>query len=195
MPTPTTLLTTDSFKSSMLERMLNNNAASYKYYWLRAIFDEALLYHGQLEFERLAARMVASAWYPVLYYRLRLGASDQLAAVVLHAQQVCGLASSASQGEIVKAITSSSDAQLHRMLKNLCNLVPYRLIRPFYAERISQERQHGPVPDRLVNGLILRFNSEDMAGAPYRFLPDGSGIELDPEWMAYFRDNRLYSLV
>ena len=195
MTTPTTLLTTDAFKSAWLERMLGNNTASYKYYWLRALFDESLLYHGRLSFERLAARMVASAWYPVLCYRLRLGSRDALADAVAYAQQACGLARWSSEGDILKALASSNDVRLHRMLQRLCDYVPYRLIRPFYTERINREMQGACVPDRLVNGLVIRFNSEDMAGAPYRFLPDGSGIELDPEWMAYFRDNRLYSLV
>ena len=187
--TPTTPITNDAFKSAWLERMLGNNTASYKFYWLRALFDESLHYHGQLSFERLAARMVASAWYPVLYYRLRLGSRDALADAVMYAQQACGLASSASEGDIVKALVSTDDARLRRMLQRLCDYVPYRFIRPFYTERINGEVS-GPVPDQVVNGLIMRFNAEDMAGAPYRFLPDDAGIELDPEWMAYFRDNR-----
>ena len=189
MSTHATLITTDAFKSAWLERMIEHNAASYKYYWLRAVFEEALLGNRQLSFERLAARMVASAWYPVLYYRLSLGASDKLADAVLHAQAVCGLASSASEREIVQVTESTTDASLKRRLKRLLDFVPYRLIRPFYADLVRREVQGG-APDAAINGLIARFNREDAAGAPYRFLPDGEGIELDSEWMAYFRDNR-----
>ena len=189
MSTLITLTTDDAFKSAWLERMLGNNTASYKYYWLRAILDESRLYHGELSFERLAARMVAAAWYPVLYYRLHLGSRDALADVLVYAQQVCGLASSASESEIIKALVSTDDERLQRRLLKLCDYVPYRFIRPFYSERIHRELQGSP-RDQVVNALVVRFNQEDMAGAPYRFLTDGFGIELDPEWMAYFRDNR-----
>ena len=44
--------------------------------------------------------------------------------------------------------------------------------------------------DMFVNSLVVRFNRDDSAGAPYRFSDDGAGIEIDPEWARYFADNR-----
>lgn len=50
--------------------MLANFTASYKLYFLKAIFDVAVSDEAYASYELLAARMVAYTWYPVLYFRL-----------------------------------------------------------------------------------------------------------------------------
>lgn len=182
--------TGDAFKSSRLDQMLRNFAASYKLYWLKGVFDEVVEGNSSIPFERLAARMIASAWYPVTYFRLNLGASDILADTVRYAQNCCGLASDARASEIITAILESEDAQLRAKVEGLYRYVPYRLIRPFYADRITERSRESRITDAMINGLIIEFNQEDPAGAPYRFNDDGDGIEVDPEWARYFRDNR-----
>ncbi len=61
--------------------MPGNFTASYKIYFLKAVFDAAVSGESCVGYDRLAASMVASAWYPVLFFRLNLGATDQLARV------------------------------------------------------------------------------------------------------------------
>ena len=133
--------TGDSFRSSRLDRMLSNYTASYKLYWLRGIFDAALEGFDAIPMRQVAARMVALAWYPVTYYRLNLGATDQLANVVKRAHEVCVLRNDATEAQICDAVLNSGDQTLSRLLGNLCRYVPYRLIRPFYADRLNAERQ------------------------------------------------------
>ena len=53
--------TGDAFKSSRLDQMLRNFAASYKLYWLKSVFDEAVEGNRHVTFEKLAARMIAAA--------------------------------------------------------------------------------------------------------------------------------------
>lgn len=121
--------TGDAFRSSRLDRMLSNFSASYKLYWLRAVFDEAVENSDAVPMRRLAARMVATAWYPVTYYRLSLGSADQLANAVKRAHEVCDLRDDASERQIRDAVLDADDAELRRRLDDLCNFVPYRLIR------------------------------------------------------------------
>ena len=129
--------TGDAFRSSRLDKMLSNFAASYKLYWLRSVFDEALAGSDVVPMRHLAARMVALAWYPVTYFRLNLGATDQLANAVKRAHEVCALRDDATEQQIREAVLDSNDPELQRRLDDLCNFVPYRLIRPFYADRLS----------------------------------------------------------
>lgn len=69
--------------------------------------------------------------------------------------------------------------------------VPYRLIRPFYSEKLEEVRkEYGRKFESVVNRYVRKFNSEDVAGAPYRFSDDGKGIEIDSGWAHYFSDNR-----
>lgn len=184
--------TGDSFRSSRLDRMLSNFAASYKLYWLRGIFDAALDGSDVVPMRQIAARMVALAWYPVTYFRLSLGAADQLAHAVNRAHEVCALRNDATEAQIRDAVLDSDDPVLRRQLVDLCKFVPYRLIRPFYAERLSAERQRLGLNtyhfEQQVNRLIVEYNRQDAAGAPYTFV--GDAIVIDPSWAAYFRGNR-----
>lgn len=184
--------TGDAFRSSRLDKMLSNFAASYKLYWLRGVFDAAVEGADVVPMRQLAARMVALAWYPVTYFRLNLGAADQLARAVKRAHKVCALRNDATEKQIRDAVLGSDDPELRRFLDDLYNFVPYRLIRPFYADRLSAEKRRLGLNsyrfDQRVNRLIVEYNSQDSAGAPYTFA--GDAIVLDPEWAAYFRDNR-----
>jgi len=171
--------------------MLRNFAASYKLYWLKGVFDEAVSGSTCVTFEKLAARMIAAAWYPVMYFRLNLGATDKLTSAILCAQQTCGLAQDAESEAVVSAVLESDSPALRRKVKALYDFVPYRLIRPLYADRFDETRAAcGPIPDSKINRTIVEFNREDPAGAPYRFNSEGDSIEIDPDWARYFRDNQ-----
>jgi len=172
--------------------MLSNFTASYKLYWLRGVFDEALEGNDMVPMRHVAARMVALAWYPLTYFRLNLGATDQLANVVKRAHEVCELRNDATEAEIRDAVLNADDPMLTRLLDNLCIFVPYRLIRPFYADRLNAEKARLGISayhfEQRVNRLIIEFNSQDCSGAPYTFAADA--IIIDPEWATYFRDNQ-----
>jgi hypothetical protein len=189
-----TQATGDAFKSSRLDLMLRNFAASYKLYWLRGVFDEALEGSDVVPMRNVAARMVSLAWYPVTYYRLNLGVADQLANAVKRAHEVCGLRDDATEKEVREAVLASDDPELRKRLDDLCNFVPYRLIRPFYGDRLGEERRRLGLNsyrfEQMVNRLVIEYNEQDHAGAPYRFSEDHAAVELDPGWVEYFRQNR-----
>ena len=189
-----TSATGDEFRSSRLELMLSHFTASYKLYWLRGIFDEALAGSTVVPLRRVAARMVALAWYPVTYFRLNLGATDQLASAVTRAHEACGLPDDANEAKVLKAVLESKDAVLNRRLDELCKYVPNRLVRPFYADRLNEERARQQLSsyrfEQVVDKLLAELNSQTDTGTPYRFVDEGRALELDSAWVRYFRENR-----
>ena len=186
--------TGDAFRSSRLDRMMSHFVASYKLYWLRGVFDEAVAGADIVPMRRLAARMVAMAWYPVTYFRLSLGATDQLGRAVACAHEVCDLRDDATEKQIRQAVMESNDPELCQRLDELCKYVPYRLIRPLFAGELEEERRKRNVSktrfDHQVNQLIIEYSGRDAGLTPYAFVGDASAIEIDPEWASYFRDNR-----
>lgn len=182
--------TGDAFWSSRMQRMLSNLTTSYKLYWLAGVFEEAVAGREHVTFARIAARMVAAAWYPVVYFRLSLGAADQIGACVSYVRERFGIAPDAPEGEIVALVEESDDAGLRSRAGHLCDYVPYRLIRPFYEGAFAEmRRERGAIRDRDVNPTVLALNREDPAGAPYRIDGTGSALDVDPGWAGYFRDN------
>lgn len=183
--------TGDAFKSSRLERMLSNFAASYKLYWFKGIFDEVCAGNDQMAFGRVVARMVAAAWYPVVYFRLNLGARDVLAECVDCARRVTGLSSDAKEADIIAAMEESADSELSRRIRSLHAYVPYRLIRPFYDEEIAAAKEGaGKWLDRMANAVIVDANRTCANGAPYVFNEACDGLTVEPDWAAYLRDNQ-----
>lgn len=182
--------TDDAFKSSHLERMLTNLTASYKLYWLNGIFEEVRAGNSHMSFKSVAARMIASAWYPVVYYRLRLGATDQLAKCIEYLRLHLTVPAECSEAEIIETISSSDDAELNHLVRDLQHYVPYRLIRPFYQNELSRIRmERGALPDRAIDGEIFALNRAMQCGAPYVIDQSRQGLEVQQDWFEYFRSN------
>lgn len=180
----------DAFRSSRMQRMLSNLTTSYKLYWLAGVFEETVAGSVRVPMTRIAARMVAAAWYPVVYFRLNLGAADQIASCIAYMRERFGVAPDAPEADIVRLAQDSEDVELRSRVGHLCDYVPYRLIRPFYQDALAElRRERGTLKDRDVNPAIVELNRIDPAGAPYTFCDGGEGIEIDPEWAAYFRNN------
>ena len=182
--------TGDAFKSSHLERMLTNLTASYKLYWLNGIFEEVRTGNARMSFKRVSARMIASAWYPVVYYRLRLGATDQLAKCIDYLRAHLAVPAECTEAEIAEIVASSDDEGLNRLVRNLQHYVPYRLIRPFYQNEISHIRaERGAISDHRVDEEIFKLNRTIQCGAPYVIDQDRQGMEVQRDWFEYFREN------
>ena len=96
-----------------------------------------------MSFTALVARMVASAWYPVVYFHLSLGASDKLAELIAHLQQRHRIANDERPDRITYTVVSlaSADERLARLIRDRTHNVPYRLIRPFYEDELAAIRR------------------------------------------------------
>lgn len=189
-------LTADVSKAGYLERMLDRNAASYKYYWFKGILDEVCRGKREIAFTRLVARMVASAWYPVRFFRLHLGASDKLAELVDYLSVTYALPRDAKEDAIIGAIEDAvaEDATLTRMVLDRTHNVPYRLIRPFYEDELrraknvvvsSGRRWNDPMTD----GVIFEANRSNPDVAPYVIDKSKSFLLVSAEWADFLREN------
>lgn len=179
-------MTTDVFKAAYLERMINRTTNSYKLYWFKAVFDEVINGANQADFKRLSARMVESAWYPVNYFRLSLGHQDQLGRAVALCGERLRLDMDARSNEIIRAVEHSRDEEVRTCVDDLCRYVPYRLIRVFYEDNYKLQG----LPDQKVNATVFEINRHDPLGCIYVLNEDATGLEVQPEWAAYLRDNR-----
>lgn len=124
------------------ERSLQNCTASYKFFWLRALLTLAERGIRDASFLDMGALMTAHAWDPVVYFRLRLGASDCLGQAVDAARSALGLPDDASFDEAASAIRASSDPKLRGRVLSLTRYVPCRFLRPCFPDELVRS-----VPD------------------------------------------------
>ncbi|MCD8316832.1 MAG: hypothetical protein LUB61_05475 [Eggerthellaceae bacterium] len=185
-------LTKDISKAGYLERMLERNAASYKYYWLCAIIEEIQAGTLEMSYVRLVARMVADVWYPVVYFHLYLGAGDKLQALVEYLRDTYELKNDSEPANIIQVIEGqySRDQKLRKLVNDRTNNVPYRLIRPFYEDGIRDAKsKDASWNDARTDNVIYGLNRQNAEGCIYRFNAQRNGIEVDPEWAEFIRQN------
>lgn len=187
-------ITDDSFKSGYLERMVSAGKMtnSYKLLWLRGVFEEVLDGYNDIPFERIVARMVAAAWYPIIYFRLSFGLQDKMFECVDALRDATRLPNDASKSEIITESLCCSDNKYQLCVLDRCRYVPHLLIRPFYEDEIRDEEKKAGrrLSDTGIKTTIINANRSNANDAPYVFNKEISGLIVDPGWITYFRDNQ-----
>ena len=177
-------------KSVYLERMLEHKATSYKLFWLKSILEEVQETQcQQISFDRLVTRMISEAWYPLVKYRLNLGHQDKLQRVVDYVVEHYGYTSKTSKEKILNALYHSekvsSDKDFQWMKKQFYDMVPYRLINPFFSEQTKGIR------DQKKNRLIEKLASESEA-CFYKIITtekNSKSICIQEDWVEYLYKN------
>jgi hypothetical protein len=181
-------------ESGYLEAMLNNFSASYKLYWFRGIFKEILDGRKNMSYKRVVARMIAAAWFPVLYYHLSLGFSDKLTEAISYICEEMGIPRERNEDLLVEDICESEDPKLLQMISNLTNMVPTRLIRPFYEQTINEKKvSDSTFNDSKIDHFIRECNESYTSDALYKIEDSKNAIGLEltvsDHWFDFIRDN------
>lgn len=186
-----------------LSACFNKVTNSYKFYWLLAILECIQKERVPvIPLDELLAEMMAAVWYPTNYFRLSFGKQDRLGVLTLRLGTVSGLPMDAPKETIREKVIHhlATGTDLGRDIKTLGRFVPYRFLRPFFANELRGQR------DSRVDSLILhlsekRFTSD--SPCLYRFVSSPpESIEIHPAWLAYLtqhwvivRDFCLWNLV
>lgn len=176
---------------SSLGCLFENTTNSYKFVFFQAIIN--LLQKTQptdgsvlLKMEELAVEMVALAWYPHAFCKLSFGTADKLGRVLDRLQfslNERAIAHAVTRKNLRNAIKNQYD-QIG--IKGLLRYVPYRLLTPFFPDRL-----HGKL-DSQKDQLIFELSVESYETkdpALYRFVDDGSAIEIHPDWVTYLTES------
>jgi hypothetical protein len=164
---------------------------SYKFYWFLAILDQVR--EAQVRFmlrDALLARMVASVWYPTNYFRLSFGKQDRLGNVVTRLGEHAGLPIDSPSTRVIQTALAHLAQQDHvgREILSLANFVPYRFLRPFFAQTL-RGASDWEVNRRIVTLAETAFH-RPQTPCLYRFVDTSEpGIEIHPDWFEYLRQH------
>lgn len=171
--------------SITFSRLLDDErvVASYKMYWLLGILEEVSLGNTEIEFNRLVARMIVGAWYPTMQYKLSFGMFDNLKTPINYVAVKYGFPSNCNEAELLKFLCENEDDELKKMIRDLTLQVPYRLLSPFFSEKLRGKK------DSSKNNLIteLSLNSDNSL---YKIVKgDKNKIVLNKGWADYLNEN------
>jgi len=120
--------------SRIFSRLLDDDkmVASYKMYWLLGILEEVSVGNTEIEFKKLIAMMITSAWYPQQQFKLNFGFSDNLKKPIGYVALNNEFSANCNEKELMDFLYKSEDKELNKMMKELTYNVPYRLLSPFF---------------------------------------------------------------
>ncbi|WP_073010355.1 HNH endonuclease domain-containing protein [Clostridium amylolyticum] len=166
-------------------RLLDDNkvVASYKMYWLLGVLEEVSLGNREIEFNKIVARMIVNAWYPHKQYMLSFGRFDNLKTPINYVADNHGYKSNSNEKKLLDFLCSGEDVILQKMMKDLTNEVPYRLLSPFFTTELNG------VKDHYRNKLIVQLSlSSDRC--LYKIIKgDKDYIIINEDWDKYLKDN------
>lgn len=176
---------------SALAASFNDVTNSYKFYWFLSILEQIKDEQRRtLPILDLLVHMLARVWYPANYFRLSFGKQDRLGGIAVLLGERAGLPMNAAADRIAETVLRhvSSDDDLGRSILTLARYVPYRFLRPFFAQALRG------VSDAKTNSLIANLAvaafHDPESPCLYRFIErPQSGIEIQPLWFDYLQQN------
>ncbi|GAA4461913.1 HNH endonuclease domain-containing protein [Nibrella saemangeumensis] len=171
-----------------LSSVFTDTTNSYKFYWFLAILNH-LKENGSslIALDDLALRMVAQVWYPLDYFRLSFGRQDSFKHIAHFVSQRMTVDNGPTAPGLFEQIRTKLSAEDQKTLKAevtrvLLRWVPYRFVRPFFAEELRG------IADHQINHQLVILSNERFTLDPrrtlYRFI--NNAIELNPLWVDYF---------
>jgi len=168
----------------IFSRLLNEDrvVASYKMYWLLGILDEVSEGNSEIEFNRIIARMITYAWYPIMQYKLSFGSFDKLNLPVNYIALKYNIPANYDEKKLLDFICTSEDLMLNKMMKDLTHKVPYRLLAPFFTNKVEGKRVG-------VEKIITESSLEDNT-CLYKIIKGKTNkIIINDGWKDYLKEN------
>ena len=163
--------------SNMLD--YSTQSASYKPLWLMGILEEVKKGNQKISFKTIGCHMVSKVWYPILHCKLSFGYQDSLPRIVTSLSEKLALKPDEKVSHIFNTLMAMEEKDLLKDIKVLFDMVPYRLLSPFYTVKGSS-----------FNKTIKEMTTEDST-AFYQFIEDGKTILIGEAWFEYMTSNQV----
>lgn len=177
-------------ESIWLEQMLDraNMVTSYKIYWFIGIFEEIVLRTSKtIDFDTLVFRMISSAWFTIVKYKLNLGYQDQLGKIIEYINTKYNFGAEINKDKLFEILCESeiikNDKEFQLLKRNFYNMVPYRLLSPFFR------KQTIGIKDQAKNRIISELSKSDV-NCFYALDDENKSIIINDNWVEYIKDNQ-----
>ena len=118
--------------NNALASIFNYTSATYKFYWFLAIVEEVESGNKEIQKDRLFARMISNAWYPVKYFRLSFGSQDHISQLINDFFNSTYIKVSDDKAEIRKCLIETKDLTILKKLYHLDKNVPHKFLSPWF---------------------------------------------------------------
>lgn len=175
-----TLPQSEELSTSAMNRVFDDTTATYKFYWLLALLDMHVKEQlDEMPALKVAARMVAYAWYPIEYFNLSFGKRDSMETIIPKVADLTGITVDDKLEDKNNVITEAVFANRHvkTEVKKLIKNVPFWFQSPWIRTSDSKEMQ--------IRSQALENN------CLYSLTGTGEGltVTINPKWSQYLKTN------
>jgi hypothetical protein len=182
------LPSSDELPIGKLAAVFNDTTNSYKFYWFLAILEELKMKDSnQMTYDSLCSRMISNVLFPLEFYKLSFGKLDGFKTIAIHLNQLIGIDYGPNAQPVFEQINENVGIRdkrtLLKQIKVLTRWVPFRFVRPFFANEIKG------LPDYKVNNSIKLMANTSHQQQPWKcpYYFDLEGIVINKDWFEYFK--------
>lgn len=171
-----------------LEKMVANKNLmnSYKLYFLKTLILNVFKDKREFSFYEMACWMCAYSFSDVCKLGNRIRPLDRLYDIAVFIIESEGLMESSEAQEVYDLVYYSENKELIRIIKSLCNYVPYRLLAYLWPYELSGKN------DKQKNEIIEELSRSELR-CIYSISPklkEKKVIEVNFEWTIFIENNR-----
>ncbi|MGL5069604.1 MAG: HNH endonuclease domain-containing protein [Sarcina sp.] len=155
---------------------------SYKILWFKGVLEEVTQGNREITFEDITVRMIVNSWFPIVQYKLSFGASDQMKVVLNNLIEEFNIPLDIKKDKLLKLLKDNK-FNLRKEVDRLCKYVPYRLLSPFYKDKIN-----GTDYEKQKQMAVL--NDEEKYPLYKIDLKNKTIKIIDDEWFVYLYSNQ-----
>ena len=175
-----TLPQSEELSTSAMNRVFDDTTATYKFYWLLALLDMHVKEQlDEMLALKVAARMVAYAWYPIEYFNLSFGKGDSMETIIPKVADLTGITVDDKLEDKNNVITEAvfANRDVKNEVKKLIKNVPFWFQSPWIRTSDSKEMQ--------IRSQSLENN------CLYSLTGTGEGLTVtkNPQWSQYLKTN------
>ncbi|RHW65932.1 HNH endonuclease [Clostridium botulinum] len=127
--------------------------------------------------------MIVAAWYPIMQYKLSFGVFDNLQKPINYVALKYGFASNCDESELLKFLCESEDKELKKMMRDLTCMVPYRLLSPFFKDKLKGQNKSSK--NKIIQELSVESDT-----CFYKIIKEGKNrIIINEYWAQYLNEN------
>lgn len=175
-----TLPQSEELSTSAMNRVFDDTTATYKFYWLLALLDMHVKEQlDEMLALKVAARMVAYAWYPIEYFNLSFGKGDSMETIIPKVAELTGITVDDKLEDKNNVITDAVFANRHvkSEVKKLIKNVPFWFQSPWI--RTSDPKEMQIRSQSLENNCLYSLSGTG----------EGLTVRINPSWSHYLKTN------
>jgi len=101
-----------------LYQVFSSTAATYKFYWFISILQFFVKNKDQkdIKIRSILIQMIANAWYPINYFKLNFGYSDNLAKHIIKIQEKLDLPVDISLDKLIVILEINTNKEIEKLI-------------------------------------------------------------------------------